>query len=399
MKSKAMSREEWNKIIDDELEKDKSLIGKESVAVRGGTEYLPVPRPDNLITASMIAAYARGAMGDPDPLYTDPEYGKYTRWGGMIAPPTFISMFGPFSLNIHPLDLPYVPCWHKSTTYNYENSMLIRPGDEIHVSYKYLGYKEDKNLDKPYRLLEQYGRAKCYNQRDELIANVEMTELVFLVFPGDKAANDVLFTDMGFAGREKKPEYSEEQLEAVYKFYDDELEGKHWRGAEIRYWEDIKEGESIPELIEGPLQITDVFLSGVGRIGAFAAGWESIRQQPGRALKDPETGVYQLGTARHYSDISAQSIGLPFALAVGQNEAGMAHAVCNWKGDDALVKRWYVRHLSARFFGDMAYIKGKVVKKYIEQDEHLVDLEVQMEVQGGLVVSTGIVTIILVSRG
>ena len=93
-----------------------------------------------------------------------------------------------------------------------------------------------------------------------------------------------------------------------------------------------------------------------------------------------------------------QSIGLPFALAVGQNEASMAHAVCNWKGDDALVKRWYVRHLSARFFGDMASIKGKVIKKYVEQDEHLVDLEVSIEVRDGLVVATGVVTVKLVSR-
>jgi len=30
------------------------------------------------------------ALGDPNPLYTDAEYARQTRWGGIIAPPTFL---------------------------------------------------------------------------------------------------------------------------------------------------------------------------------------------------------------------------------------------------------------------------------------------------------------------
>ena len=42
----------------------------------------------------------------------------------------------------------------------------------------------------------------------------------------------------------------------------------------------------------------------------------------------------------------------------------------------------------------MAFIKGTKVKKFIERDEHLVDLVTQMEVPGGLFTATGVVTII-----
>ncbi|MCJ7635784.1 MaoC family dehydratase N-terminal domain-containing protein, partial [Candidatus Bathyarchaeota archaeon] len=31
------------------------------------------------------------AIGDNNPLYTDPQYGRYTRWGTLIAHPTFVA--------------------------------------------------------------------------------------------------------------------------------------------------------------------------------------------------------------------------------------------------------------------------------------------------------------------
>jgi acyl dehydratase len=43
------------------------------------------------VDASQIRLFAE-AIGDPNPLYWDEEYARGTRWGGVIAPPTFLCL-------------------------------------------------------------------------------------------------------------------------------------------------------------------------------------------------------------------------------------------------------------------------------------------------------------------
>lgn len=45
------------------------------------------------VTATTIRRFAR-AIGDPDPVYFDEEYARTTKWGGIIAPPTFFFALG-----------------------------------------------------------------------------------------------------------------------------------------------------------------------------------------------------------------------------------------------------------------------------------------------------------------
>ena len=46
----------------------------------------------------------------------------------------------------------------------------------------------------------------------------------------------------------------------------------------------------------------------------------------------------------------------------------------------------------------MGYIKGKVTKKYIEDGEHVVDLDIWLEIQGGHVCAAGNATVRLISK-
>ena len=61
-------------------------------------------------------------------------------------------------------------------------------------------------------------------------------------------------------------------------------------------------------------------------------------------------------------------------------------------------KKLALQHRRTRFFGDMAYIKGKVTGKRIENGEHVVDLDVRMENQDGLITTLGTATVRLISR-
>ena len=59
-------------------------------------------------------------------------------------------------------------------------------------------------------------------------------------------------------------QYTEEQLQEVYKLYRDE----ECRGATLRYWEDVTVGEKLPTMLKGPMTVT-------GFIG-YAQGWGGL---------------------------------------------------------------------------------------------------------------------------
>jgi acyl dehydratase len=60
-------------------------------AVAEGQRYVGIAGPANsrVIEAGAIRRFVE-ALGDPNPQYVDPEYARQTRWGGVIAPPTFL---------------------------------------------------------------------------------------------------------------------------------------------------------------------------------------------------------------------------------------------------------------------------------------------------------------------
>jgi len=46
-------------------------------------------------------------------------------------------------------------------------------------------------------------------------------------------------------------------------------------------------------------------------------------------------------------------------------ESNTAHLLSNWMGDDAQVKKLLFKWSGRKFRGDLAFINGKVVKKYV----------------------------------
>ncbi len=62
-------------------------FGNEQVGVLGAPATLSVE-------ASAIRRFAE-AIRDPNPVYVDAEYARQTRWGGIIAPPTFLCCLRP----------------------------------------------------------------------------------------------------------------------------------------------------------------------------------------------------------------------------------------------------------------------------------------------------------------
>jgi hypothetical protein len=140
-----------------------------------------------------------------------------------------------------------------------------------------------------------------------------------------------------------------------------------------------------------------------GFAASFALNWNTVKG--GREVlefKEPETGAYLGDWYWHASDAEAQRRGMAYAVGEGkQNQTAVSHAITNWMGDDGFVKKLTLHILDANwiaYHGDMAWAKGKVAKKYVENGEHLVDLDIWSENQRGQLHTQGSATIKLLSR-
>ena len=145
MSKNDLTKAEWNKLVEEMLERDKKLVGTVIIPGRGGKEYVPSAPLERTQTATMIAGYTLRSMGDPDPLYTDPEYGKYTRYASIIAPPTFLITFGLDVPRLNGPDFPGSNEFQGGTAYDYSANKVVKPGDEIYTVIKYLGYTDKTN--------------------------------------------------------------------------------------------------------------------------------------------------------------------------------------------------------------------------------------------------------------
>jgi hypothetical protein len=72
--------------------------------------------------------------------------------------------------------------------------------------------------------------------------------------------------------------------------------------------------------------------------------------------------------------------------------------ICNWMGDDGFLKKLDDRVPILPIVGDVLCNRGKVTKKYVEGDEHLVDLDVWTDHLDGERFLTGSATVRLPSR-
>lgn len=97
-------------------------------AVEEARRYVGVVGPAVSMTVerTAIRRFAE-AIGDTNPLYYDEEYAKATRWGGIIAPPTFLCLLLP-PLPAPDLDFGTVKLNGGSA---FEAFRPVRPGDVI----------------------------------------------------------------------------------------------------------------------------------------------------------------------------------------------------------------------------------------------------------------------------
>lgn len=126
-----------------------------------GREYKPVTY---VIGQEKIREYSL-AVGDLNPLYTDPEFAKKSKFGTIIAPPMFVvvfardSMFNLFEDKEININLPKLV--HGEQEFNFHK--IVKANDSIKTISKIKNIFQKNNND--FVELE----TKSYNQNNELV--------------------------------------------------------------------------------------------------------------------------------------------------------------------------------------------------------------------------------------
>ena len=138
------------------------------------------------------------------------------------------------------------------------------------------------------------------------------------------------------------------------------------------FWEDIEEGTEITTLEKQPT--TQQLVRWAGASGDF----------------------YQI----HYDKDFALGNALPGVIVHGAlKSAWLGQLLGDWAGEDGSVRKYGCSYRGMDVPGDTLTCKGKVTKKYIEGDEHIVECEIWLENSKGEKTTPGTAVVVLPSKG
>ncbi len=381
-----MTKQDIGKITDEVIAKARSRIGIEKLETVGWNK---------VATKQAIRHWAWG-IGDLNPLWQDEEYAQQTKYGCIVAPPSFLysCLYGPrYEIGGKPSRGTGLPGLHG--LYTGDDFEFYRPiivNDSITVITKLADIIEKKGKYAGRALLE-IREATFKNQRNEIIARTRSHRYVF-----ERQAAEQKGKYVGI----NKYKYTDEELQRIEEDYDKE----DIRGSNPRYWEDVREGDTIGKLIKGPLTSTSIVSFLIGGGPAPYCMTDKIahlymRLHPGAGVRDPETNVPDLPERVHWDPWFAKAIG----MSAGGYDLGpqriswVCQLMTDWMGNDGFLKRLDIQLRRPNFLGNTVWCQGKVTKKYFENDEHLVDCELWDVNQTGETTVRGGATVRLLSRG
>ncbi|MEM2567371.1 MAG: MaoC family dehydratase N-terminal domain-containing protein [Candidatus Bathyarchaeia archaeon] len=336
-----------------------------------------------------------GLAVDPNnPLWHDDSYASSTRWGSIIAFPTFEVTIYSGVLG----DIGAPSEWGFQTMIwigeDWKMYRPIRPGDVIKVwnrRPRFFEFEPDPGENKVLGIID----CDCdyINQNDELISSVKV--YVQRTYHKEKVIPPPL-TEYG---------YTREEI----LFLAELMKKERIRGKEILYWEDVKIGDQLQPVVLGPTTMADnavafSFSHSVDAVFTTRPFFlEAVKDEGfGDEIIKGEDGFYYVRggpPGRHWSNRSAQAEGEPMAFLFGVlSKFTLLRTITNWMGDDGFIKEFKWRHMVRSYVGDALVSKGVVSEKMVEGNEFLVKVKVWLENLRGYVTEAAVATVSLMSR-
>lgn len=370
----------------EDIERAKALVGVYHAETK--REQFTRASPD------IMRAFAR-SYGDDNPLFVDEEYGASTRWGGQIAPP-MINIALTKDLKADP-----IPREERRPSFrgihvfvSGTSTEWFRPVLDGDTLYSFQGFDnvELKESEFAGRSLI-ITRAHVYmNQRAEVVS---LQKVITIHTERHEAKSRNKYKAVEPAS------YTPDDIDAIDAIYAAEKR----RGAEVRYWEDVSEGDDLGTMAKGPLTVTDmvVFHSGGYGFAPYTPCTSRIAYQNRQRIAPfyitNEQGVPDVAQRVHWDNEYAKSVGVPSAYDYGMmRDCWLSHFLTDWMGDDAWLVKLSSQMRKFNYIGDSHLITGEVVGKRRDGDTYLVDIEFRGTSQRGEVTCPATATIALPSR-
>jgi len=334
-----------------------------------------------------ILKFAEG-IGDPNPLWTDAEYAKKTRYGSIVAPPSFIWA------TIAHVQFGWKGLGGFHSGCNIEFYKPIYLNDKVTSECIFTGFDGPKPSEFAEEMVIDHFDNKYWNQHGDLLVKYHW----WIIRIGRGKAKE--------KGKYSKLTLPHPWTEEELKKIEEEVLSEEFRGSNPRYWEDVNVGDELKPVVKGPLGLTDELAYFVGgatpipRLGAHGASLRQYRRHPAWSFRDPTTGALEPIFAVHYNKEAARAMGVPMQYDVGlQRHCWGIHLLTNWMGDGGWLKRSYTEYRRFNYFGDVVWIKGKVTKKYVDEEgDYCVDIERHAINQRGEDIMPSHATVALPSR-
>jgi acyl dehydratase len=340
-------------------------------------------------TRDNIRHYAHG-IGDDNPLWCDPDYAATTRFGGIVAPPSFlfacdriVSGYVGGLPGVHAMWAGADWNWHKPVSRNDEISTEAWLKDLILHDTRFSG-----------RAVQQIYHVDFFNQDGDKVAG----------------ADSWCFRTDRDQARESGTKYDELRQKAVHQYDDNELAeiyakyaDEDVRGATPRYAEDVSVGDKLPAMVKGPMTVTGfiAFAQGWGGlyIRANKLAWRQHHRHPGLGIKN-KFGIPDCPERVHWENDFATMVGAPAAYDYGPERCSwMTHHLTNWMGDAGFLRESKTQIRRHNPEGDTLFIDGEVTGKSERDGAQLIEIKHQALNQDGELSIHGTGVVELPSRG
>ncbi|AMO70561.1 FAS1-like dehydratase domain-containing protein [Sphingorhabdus sp. M41] len=339
-------------------------------------------------TRDGIRHYAHG-IGDDNPLWCDPEYAAKTKYGKIVALPSFlfstdriVSGYCGGLPGVHAMWAGADWTWHKPVFRDDTITTEAHLKDLIEHQTRFAG-----------RAYQQIYHVDFYNQHGEMVA--ECDSYVFRTDRDEARERGTKYTDV----KGKVEQLTDEQMQEWFDLYRNE----EVRGATPRYWEDVSEGDELPRMMKGPMTVT-------GFIG-YAQGWgglyirtnklhfQLLDAHPGLGIPN-KFGVRDVPERVHWDDDFAREVGTPGAYDYGpERNSWLTHHVTNWMGDDGFLNKHKCQIRRHNPDGDVIFIDGNVIRKYEDGGKKYVEIQQRAETHRGELSALGTAIVELPSKG
>ncbi|MAC57263.1 MAG: acyl dehydratase [Novosphingobium sp.] len=339
-------------------------------------------------TRDAIRHYAHG-IGDDNPLWCEPEYAEQTKYGTLVALPSFlfttsriVSGYCGGLSGVHAMWAGADWTWQKPVLRNDTIRTEAYLKDLVEHQTKFAG-----------RSFQQIYHVDFFNQNGDHVAGAD--SWVFRTDRDEARERGTKYTE----ARGRVEPFTQEQLDEFYDIYDQE----EIRGNTPRYFEDVNVGDKLPPMMKGPMTVTGFICYAQGWGGLYIRAnklaYKMQKAHPGLGIRN-RFNVPDCPERVHWDEAFALEVGAPGAYDYGPERCSwLTHHMTNWIGDDGFLHKSNCQIRRHNPDGDAMVITGEVTKKFEENGKKYVEVEQKATTHRGELSAFGTAVAELPSKG